>query len=420
MHPKNKLILILIVIAALGLGYDHYRNGRRLMSITSTPTLMQFAPSASTTEQSATSATATATVPKPTEKAVPEKPATRHTETVGVIIPLSGPQAVYGQGIKEGLDLAAKGVNDTETFGIRIKLVYEDTRSDVKNAPAAARKLISTDHAVALITGTSPVSLAVAPIAEETHTVLFTMASLATKLNSAGAYVFKNDDVSSKIGMALADEARKRGFASAGTLFATYNDAVVEYNEAFAKAFAEKGGTVTGSEGFTQDATDFRTQIQKLIAAGPATIAVMGLQRDCAIAVRQIRELGYGNQLFGYTCFDDPGTLAAAGNAAEGIIMNGYNGTPTPLFSGLVKKAYGHEPLRWSAEAFDGMKLLAIAISRSYDREHPVSPTTLKDTLSSVNGYSGEAGHAEFDKDGNASRESYVKTVKDGKIELVK
>jgi branched-chain amino acid transport system substrate-binding protein len=262
--------------------------------------------------------------------------------------------------------------------------------------------------------------LAVAPIAEETHTVLFTMASLATKLNSAGDYVFKNDDISSKIGTSLALEARKRGFASAATLFAAYNDAVVEYNEAFVKAFAEKGGTITGSEGFTQDTTDLRTQIQKLIAGKPATIAVMGLQRDCAIAVRQIRELGYANQLFGYTCFDDPGTLAAAGNAAEGIIMNGYNGMPTPLFTELVKKVYGHEPLRWSAEAFDGLKLLAVAIAQSYDTKHPISPETLKKTLSSIRGYTGEAGHADFDTDGNASREAYVKTVHDGKIEIVK
>ncbi len=416
MHPKNKLILILIVIAALGLGYDHYRNGRRILSITGTPQLLSY--ETSTSADGTATTTPTTTAPAKPRESAPAKQSPKHSETIGVIIPLSGPQAIYGQGIKEGLDLAAKGVNDTDKFRIHINLVYEDTRSDVKNAPAAARKLITTDHAVALITGTSPISLAVAPIAEETRTVLFTMASLATKLNTAGDYVFKNDDVSSKIGAALAEEVRKRGFASAGTLFAAYNDAVVEYNEAFTKTFAEKGGAITGSEGFTQETTDFRTQIQKLIAQKPATIAVMGLQRDCAIAVRQIRELGYTNQLFGYLCFDDPGTLLAAGNAAEGVVMTGFNGMPTPLFTGLVKDAYGHEPLRWSAEAFDGLKLLAVAITRSYDGEHSVSPTTLKETLSSINGYTGEAGHADFDADGNASREAYVKTVKNGKVEI--
>lgn len=357
-------------------------------------------------------------VTKPAEQTATST--TKETVNIGVIIPLTGAQAVYGQGIKEGLDLSADGINNTPRFGIHINLIYEDMQSDVKNAPAAARKLISKDKVVALITSLSPISLSVAPIAEETKTILLTMASLSAKLNTAGPYVFKNDDVAAGIGTVLADEAIKREFKSTATLFAQYNDGVVEYHDSFVKEFKIKGGIITGTEAFNGETTDFRTPLQKLITAKPASITIMGLQRDCAIAAKQVRALDYKGQLFGTLCFDDPTVVSAAGSAVEEIIMTSTNGEPSAKFIELTQKKYGHDPLRWSTEAFDGLRLLALGLARAYDGKKPITGYALQNALSLITGFNGEAGSATFDKDGNAHRALFIKIVKDGKIEMVK
>ncbi len=52
------------------------------------------------------------------------EPIKKETVNIGVIVPLTGAQAAYGQGIKEGLDLSADGINNTPRFGIRINLIY--------------------------------------------------------------------------------------------------------------------------------------------------------------------------------------------------------------------------------------------------------------------------------------------------------
>lgn len=411
MKPRHKLIVILLVIAALLIAYEHKKNGRRIMSITSSPQSLSFAPptpNTTSTEPSTLTIAAPGT-PKPTKPVV----------TVGVILPLTGVQSVYGQGIKEGLDLAAKGVNETEKFRIRVKLAYEDTASEPKNAPAAARKLIDRDQATLLITGLSPTSLAVAPIAEEKKIVLFTMASLASALNSAGSFVFKNDDVSSKLGDGLANAALAAGTKNSAILYANYNDSVIESKTAFAKTLAANGGAVTGEQGFTQDTTDFRTILGKLIAPQPASIAIFGLQRDCALATEQLRDLGYRGQLYGFTCMDDPEVITAAKQHLEGAVFVSFNGIPSPKFSQLTQNAYGHEPLRFSAEAFDGLKLMALALLRAYDGKHPITSEALRETLTHLTSYSGEAGSVTFDAEGNATRSLYVKTMKNGKIEIV-
>ncbi len=407
---------MLLVVAVAGLAYDKKINGRRVVTVTGTARSVNVATGTAPVAVQNTPAE----IAVPVSFTPPAKNKAKRTETIGVILPLTGSEAAYGQGVKEGLDLAAKGVNNTPTFNLHIKLVYEDTKSDVKNAPAAARKLIDRDHAVALISVLSPTSLAVAPIAESSKIVLFTMASLASQLNSAGDFIFKNDDTESKMGSGLADAARAKNVASVGILHGTNNDEVVESEAAFAKRFTETGGTVTGTETFSADVTDFRTMIQKLIAQKPASIAVFGLQRDCIIAVKQVRELGFMGPLFGTTCFDDPTVLAAVGSAFEGATFVSYYPIPSEKFTSMVKKEYGHEPLHWTTEAFDGLKLLALAIAKDIKSDKDVvSSVALRETLTRITGYTGEAGRVNFDKEGNASRKLYVKTVKDGVIETV-
>src|SRR3989344_3927073 len=385
---KKYVIGILILVVA-GIGYYAY-----------TQKAPQQEPVVQPDGQVATS-TASSTVNTESVK--------KETVNIGVIVPLTGAQAAYGQGIKEGLDLSADGINNTPRSDTSINLIYEDTQSDIKNAPAAARKLTSKDNVVALITVLSPISLSVAPIAEETKTVLLTMASLSAKLNTAGPYVFKNDDVAAGIGITLADEAMKRGFKSAATIFAQYNDGVIEYHDSFLNEFKAKGGTITGSEGFNGDMTDFRTPLQKLLTGKPFAITVMGLQRDCALIAKQARELGYKGQLLGSLCFDDPIVIAASGVAMEGAIMTSTNGEPSAKFTELMQAKYGHAPLRWGAEAFDGLRLIALGLSRAYDGKNPVTGYALQTALSLITTFEGVAGAAEFDKEGNAKRVVHIK-----------
>jgi branched-chain amino acid transport system substrate-binding protein len=391
----NKFLIALVAAAAIGAGYYIY---------TDTGTA-PFGRSATTTIDIAT------TTPAGTPRQIVK---------VGAVLPLSGVQAIYGQGIREGLDLAADGVNATNTFSTRVEIAYEDTQSDVTRAVSAVHKLAADPEIKLIITALSPVSLAAAPIAQTNKVTLFTMASIATPLNTAGEYVFKNDDTATKMGAGLADAVAARAVPSIGILYGHYNDAVVEFKDAFISTVRGKNISVTGTEGFNQDTTDFKTQLQKLIAAKPAALAILGLQRDCTIAIKQLRELRYEGAVFGYTCFDDSATLAAAGADAEGVVLVSYNPPFTEQFIRLTKAKFGHEPLRWSAEAFDGLKLIAAAAAKAYDGKTPITREALRTTLAEVREFGGIAGRVSFDKDGNASRQVYIKAIKNGKAEIAK
>jgi len=81
---------------------------------------------------------------------------------IGAILPLSGPVSIFGNWIKEGIDLALKDINTN-----RIKVIYEDSKLDAKEGVSAFNKLVDVDGAKIIITAMSLVTVPLIPIAEE-------------------------------------------------------------------------------------------------------------------------------------------------------------------------------------------------------------------------------------------------------------
>ena len=81
-------------------------------------------------------------------------PAHAQAETfkIGIISPMSGPNARYGAFANKGAALAAKEINAAGgVLGKPIVLLAEDDRGDASEAASAVSKLITRDHVVALI-----------------------------------------------------------------------------------------------------------------------------------------------------------------------------------------------------------------------------------------------------------------------------
>ena len=247
---------------------------------------------------------------------------------IGVIIPLTGSQAPYGQAIREGLELALQDLRSDR----KIELIYEDNQGEVKNSVSAAQKLISLDKVTALITGVSQHSLAVAPIAEENKIVLSTLASHATALNTAGDYIFKNDDDFAKLAKESAKYIFNQDYRSVGLIYALYNDAQKGFASEFQNEFEKLGGKVY-LEAFAKEEQDFRSNLLKLDSKNVEVIFIGGLVNDNALILKEIIELGLKQKVFGNSGMEDKQIIDAAKEAAEGIIFFTFNVVPTEAVS---------------------------------------------------------------------------------------
>jgi len=341
----------------------------------------------------------------------------KETVKIGVVVPMTGSQAEYGQGIREGLELALSEINQNPAYDFKIVLIYEDNAGDVKSSVSAAQKLIGVDKVAAIISGVSQHSLAVAPIAEENKVVLYTMASQTSALNGAGDFVFKNDDDLVTLGTAAARMIFGAGHRKVAILFSEYNDATVDAKNSFVEKFSKLGGEVVAVEGFQKGTTDFRTSLAKIKGSGATALFLNPIMGDCVPILKQIKELGLQQTLYANGTIESQEVIDGAGDAAEGIIFITFQGLPSDSFVQKSEAAYGHYPKRWAVEAYDGLHIIAAALSKM--KGSAITSASLQGALVEVRAYIGESGDIEFDAQGNARRELFVKQIKGGKFVLL-
>ena len=335
---------------------------------------------------------------------------------IGVITPLTGGAAKYGEDLKRGYDLAVEEINGKGGVnGSKIKLIYEDSEAQPPKAVSAARKLIDRDKVVTILgCFGSSATLAVAPIAENKKVVLLSSASSSPKVTDAGDYIFRNE-ISDRYG--AKETARlffDLGFRKIGVLFIN-NDFGIDFCDVVQKTYNELDGTVTAAETFEQDAKDFRTQLVKIKESNPEAILIVSY-KEAILILKQMRELGIKKQILSTALFEDPEILEKVGDIAEGTIYT-YYGTFDPQsqdvrireFIKNFRERYGVDPEYYAPIGYDAVKILALAIEKGGFKSEQI-----KNALYQIKDFPGLSGTTSFDENGDVIKPVVLKTVRKG------
>jgi branched-chain amino acid transport system substrate-binding protein len=250
---------------------------------------------------------------------------------IGTIQDLSGPIAVLGKPIQNGMILrveqanAAGGIN-----GRKVRLVVEDSGYDPRKGVLAAQKLLSQDKIFAMI-GTlgTVVSLATLPLVLDKGVLhLFPVTAHHGnfdpfhKLKFAAATPYPD---STRAG--LKEMLRQQGFKRVGILYQDdeYGLEVLRGTEA---ALKDANLALVEKTSYKRGATEFSSQMQKLKAANPDLIVLGTIVRETIGAMATARQLGYTGQFFGSQAAYMPAVAKAGGKAVDGLYA--VSETPTP------------------------------------------------------------------------------------------
>lgn len=113
------------------------------------------------------------------------------TIKVGVIAPLSGPAATYGEDTVNVYQEAVSNFNQKHT-DIQIKLVIEDSKCNGQDAVSATQKLIQIDGVQFILGGVcSGETIPAAKIANDQGVLILSPLSSAPEISDIGEYVFR-------------------------------------------------------------------------------------------------------------------------------------------------------------------------------------------------------------------------------------
>lgn len=197
---------------------------------------------------------------------------------IGVLASKTGALEAYGKqtlrGFELGLDYATEG--KMEVAGRKIEFIVEDTETKPEVAVQKATKLLEEDKVDFLVGSSSSAdTLAVLPLAEEYQKVMVVEPAAADSITGSefNKYIFHSARNSSQDAVAGAAAIAKKGVKIA-TLAPDYSfgrDGVAAFKEAATKLGAE----IVLEEYADPAATDFTSNIQKIVDAKPDYLFVV-------------------------------------------------------------------------------------------------------------------------------------------------
>lgn len=336
---------------------------------------------------------------------------------IGALLPLTGSFSNLGEDIRNAIELGREDLK--RRFNLDIEVVYEDSAADPKVAVPAAVKLIELDRVPIILGGPgSSGNLAAAPLMQKSQT-LFLPISSTPKLNEAGDYIFKlHPDIEHEARL-MANYIHTLNLKTACMVYDLASDTQTIAQQVFAAEFASLGGKVFLSQGYdSKTTTDFRTILTKFKDTECKALYFYAVEKVAGNIVKQAREIGLTQPLFGWSAYNSDEFFRLAGKYAEGVIITDQ---PFSCSGNLEMRHYcfeyankypGRTPLQYGARIYDAMDILArLLIQHSLDKEK------IKYGLFNIANYEGASGHLKFDAKGKVREVNLVfRIAKDGKF----
>ncbi|MED4886289.1 substrate-binding domain-containing protein [Lysinibacillus fusiformis] len=200
------------------------------------------------------------------------------TIRIGVLASLTGALESYGKQTQRGFDLGVEYATGgtMEVSGKKIEIVYEDTETKPEVAVQKATKLLEDDQVDFLVgSSSSGDTLAVLPLAEEYEKIMVVEPAVADSITGSefNEYIFRTGRNSSQDAYAAA-----AAIAGDGVKIATF---APDYSfgwdgvDAFKTAAEKLGAEIVLEEYADPAATDFTSNLQKVIDAKPDYLFVV-------------------------------------------------------------------------------------------------------------------------------------------------
>ncbi len=274
----------------------------------------------------------------------------RAETTVGVIVPLSGPYAHFGEAGRIGIELALPP-EQAKKSGIRF--VYEDSQYDATKSISAYTKLVELDKSDLLIVLGSPPATAIIPLARKKQIPLFVWTP-SKRITAGETNVIRLMSSAAEQGQKMATEVLSRGYTSVA-FFSSQN----EFSQSIRDSFISDVGPeiIKVNEEFVPEEQDFRSVLMQIKSKDVKAIGICLNTGQIPQLFRQMQQLQIELPVFGCHAMSSLEVLSAMnGSKSSGWFVEGLI---TPAFQESFAGRSNDSSGIWVAAAFhDAVSML--------------------------------------------------------------
>jgi branched-chain amino acid transport system substrate-binding protein len=349
---------------------------------------------------------------------------------IGHVASMTGDTATFGVSADEGIRLALDEINaGPKVLGKPVRVITEDDRSLPDEAKTATEKLITHDHAVAILGEiASSRSIAMAPVCQDAKVPMLSPGSTNPKVTEVGDFIFRACFTDPFQGAAMAEFAMKRlGLKKFAILYAANSDYSVGLRNYIDEAVKKGGGEIVQTLSYTEKSDkDFRSQLTKIRDAGADAIFVTGYYQEASLIAQQARDLGIKVPLIGGDGWDSDQLLKVGKDALNGCYFSNHYSPDekrpeVQAFVGAYKAKYKNPdgtpkvPDAMAILGYDAMKLMAHAINDAGSTDGQ----KIRDALANTKSFPGAGGSITIDENRNAKKPIVILKIEDGQFKFV-
>lgn len=351
-------------------------------------------------------------------------------DSIGVMLPLSGRYASYGELVKTGLDLALQEHNKTR---LPMRFVYKDTGSDT--SPEQLVSSLANDDKVMAIIGPLQASNAIqAARAAQNEMVPLLALSQSDALPEIGNYIFRDTLTARQQVKALIDHALAEGHRTFSILHPS-NRLGQKMTDLFVQELELSGGEIVDILDYSEDSVDFKQQVHKLLRVvknantpeeeeeeyPPAPFDALFIP-DYADRITLVAPqlMFYGLKdvtLLGINGWNSPELINRSGRfLRNAVFVDAFfaksRKPEVKRFVELYRQSYDAEPSILDAQAFE----VASVLLKALDDPAVINREELRRRLLSIRNFAGITGTHSFDYNGEAVKELTLLKVRKGEI----
>jgi branched-chain amino acid transport system substrate-binding protein len=322
----------------------------------------------------------------------------------------SGAGAAYGQALVAGLKMGFDEINAAGGIaGCPVQLIAYDSQSLPANAATLTQRLLYQDQ-VSLVIGSS-LSLEVLAMMELTEGAeipLYVPSAASAKITSQGGkWVWRQSIVDLDGAKVLASYLAGQKWDKVGILFENTDYGKIPVNTVLIPSLKALGVDVIATETFNTGDSDISSPLLRIRDAGAKHLIFWGRDKEGALAMRQMLQLGMAMPVAGNTGLVYPNFLSLLSDDVQSkldfiaIAQFSWTAKEPKLKAWIDRymKQFGRLPDATSIDGYDAPFVLKKAIEAAGD----LAPASLQKALSEVS-YEGTGGSIAFDKTGQALR----------------
>lgn len=338
---------------------------------------------------------------------------------IGVVLPLSGSVAGYGQSALEGVKIAHS--MKPSLNGSQIELVVLDSKGDKIESNTAATRLISSDKVLGIIGEmVTANTLQVMSAGENAKVPTIAPAATSDKLLIGKKYSSRVCFMDSFQGGSLAKYAfQKLGYKKALIISDNGTDYSIGLAKAFEKEFKAQGGEIVAKFNVSSKDRDFKAVISQIQRAKADFVFVPLYYNEASLLVRQARSAGLNTPFSSADGVADESFMELAGSASEGYIFtdNFDASNPPTEFSKEFIQNYEKEKGTKAVPNFTAMGADAYFVfyNALQKCEGDLKSECINNAIHKTTDFQGVSGVINIGEDGNARRSLVVKEIKDKK-----